>query len=345
MAEWLNCCKLRFAKNKILKHLTVEQRYKIECYIENGLTQKYIASKLDVNPSTISREIRRNADERSRQYRATLAISKCKKRHETKPKHIRCTPDIQAHVYKYLVQDYSPEQIVGFSKRYAIPCVSHETIYQMVMADTKNGGEKYKHLRCRRKKRQKRGYNYKKRGIIPNRRDISERPKVVEEKKRVGDLEMDLVIGKDHQGAILTINDRATGMVKIELLEGKTAEEVTAAALGALKGWKSFLHTITTDNGREFAWHEKIAKKLDIDYFFARPYHSWERGANENFNGLLRQYFPKRSDFTFITKEELKKIEEKLNNRPRKRFGFLSPVEIFDLAMRNGGEIEIAFIT
>ena len=328
-----------------MKHLTAEQRYKIECYIGNGFTQKYIALKLKVSPSTICRELRRNADERNGQYRATLAISKCEKRHKTKAKHIRCTPEVTKHVFKYLDMDYSPEQIVGFSKRHDIPCVSHETIYQMVLNDTKNGGDIFTHLRRRRKKRQKRGNKYKSRGIIPNRRDISERPNVVEEKKRVGDLEMDLVIGKDHQGAILTINDRATGMVKIELLEGKTAEEVAAAVLGTLKGWKSFLHTITTDNGREFAWHEKIAKKLNIDYFFARPYHSWERGANENFNGLLRQYFPKGSDFSLITKEELKKVEKKLNNRPRKRFGFLSPIEVFDLAMRNAEEIDIAFIT
>ena len=336
---------IALAKTKILKQLTKGQRYKIESSYELGISQKIIAEQLGVSPSTISRELRRNCDMRNGQYSAELAHRKCQQRHVTKAKHHRFTPEIQASVDKYLAEDFSPEQIVGFSKRHNIPSVSHETIYQRVYEDQKNGGDKHKHLRRRHKKRQKRGYNYKKRGIIPERRDIDERPEIVEERSRLGDLEMDLVIGKNHKGAILTINDRATGMVKIELLASKSAEEVTAAALKALKNWKPFMHTITTDNGREFARHQTISNKLDIDYFFAKPYHSWERGSNENFNGLLRQYFPKGYDFDLITQEELKKAETMLNSRPRKRYDFLSPIEVFNHAIRNNGEVKIGLMT
>lgn len=336
---------MRFAKNKILKHITVEQRYIIETLLKEGKTQKYIANAIGKTEGTISREIRRNCDLRSGQYSAVLAQRKCQERHNSKDKFHHWTPAIRSWVDELLEQDYSPEQIVGYSKLKNIPCVSIESIYLHVHDNTKKGGDLHTHLRCRRKKRQKRDNLYKKRSIIPGRRDIDERPKIVEERARVGDLEMDLVIGNNHKGAILTINDRATGMVKIELLETKTAEEVTAAALKSLKSWKHFMHTITTDNGREFAWHQTVSKKLNIEYFFAKPYHSWERGSNENFNGLLRQYFPKGYDFTLITEEELKKAEWMLNNRPRKRYGFLSPVEVFTHALKNNGEVNIAFMT
>lgn len=336
---------MRSLKNKILKHLTEGQRYEIQALINAGKTQKFTAEQLNVSSSTISRELRRNCDQRSGVYNANLAQRKCEERHITKPKYTPWTPEVQLYVEKHIKQDYSPEQIAGRAKLEGVDCVSHESIYIHAYADQKKGGTLCTHFRRRRKKRQKRHNTYKTRGGIQDRRDIDERPSIVEEKIRVGDLEMDLVIGKEHKGAILTVNDRATGVVKTELVETKSAENVTEAVLRTLKGWKSFIHTITTDNGKEFAWHKTISAKLDIDYYFAKPYHSWERGANENFNGLLRQYFPKGHDFSQITKEELKKAETKLNNRPRKRYGYRSPNEVFHEAIKNNGEVPIAFMT
>ena len=164
-----------------------------------------------------------------------------------------------------------------------------------------------------------------KRGQIVGRVDISERPVVVDERKRFGDLEVDTIVGKDRKGAILTINDRATGVLKMKKLNGKNASELAEACISALSHWVPNLMTITADNGKEFADHQTIAKKLNIDFYFAKPYHSWERGSNENLNGLIRQYIPKKTDFSTITEEYVQFVEDQLNNRPRKRFNFETP--------------------
>ncbi len=165
--------------------------------------------------------------------------------------------------------------------------------------------------------------------LIVGRIGIENRPIEVCEKQRFGDLEIDLVIGKDHKEALLTINDRATGMLQIKKIKSKDAEVVKNATIELLENWKPFLHTITSDNGKEFAKHQAIATALEIDYFFANAYYSWERGANENLNGLVRQYFKKGSDFTLITENQVKIVVEKLNNRPRKRHQFKSPNEVY----------------
>ncbi|ELY1980268.1 IS30 family transposase, partial [Flavobacterium psychrophilum] len=185
-------------------------------------------------------------------------------------------------------------------------------------------GTLYTHLRNQGKTYRKPGASKDKRGLIVGRIGIENRPKEVEEKQRFGDLEIDLVIGKDHKGALLTINDRATGMLQMKKIESKDSEIVKNATIELLENWKPFLQTITSDNGKEFAKHEAIAKSLEIDYYFANPYCSWERGANENLNGLVRQYFPKGSDFSLITQEQVTIVVEKLNNRPRKRHQFNS---------------------
>ena len=164
---------------------------------------------------------------------------------------------------------------------------------------------------------------------LPNRVDIDERPNVVDNKERFGDLEIDTIIGKNHKGAILTINDRLTGRVWIRKLQGKEAIPVAKVTAWALRKVKNLIYTITADNGKEFAKHEEIAQKLELDFYFCKPYHSWERGANENTNGLIRQYIPKGTDFSEITNKQIKRIENILNNRPRKRLGYLTPNEKF----------------
>ncbi len=328
---------------KKMAHLTIKQRYEIATLRNQNFSQSEIANSIGKDKSVISRELKRNCDARNGLYKAELAQRKADSRHEDKPKKVYFTTEVRAFVIKYLQQEYSPEQIVGYAEKEKINCVSTERLYQFVWHDKKQGGSYYKHLRTQGKKYRKRGQAKDKRGQIVDRVDISKRPPIVEGKTRIGDLEMDLVIGKDHQGALLTINDRAAGVLKMAKIDSKEAAVVETKAIELLKDWLPYLHTLTTDNGREFANHKKIAQRLCIAFFFARPYHSWERGANENLNGLVRQYFPKKSDFNLITEQQVNEVVDKLNNRPRKRFGFKTPNEIFSQAIQNNGKV--AFIT
>jgi IS30 family transposase len=203
-------------------------------------------------------------------------------------------------------------------------------------------GSLFTHLRRKGRKYRKRGSAKDNRGIIKNRVDISQRPAIVNEKIRLGDLEIDTIIGKNHQGAILTINDRVSSYVWMAKLSGKNADELAMKAVEILQPHAHRIHTITGDNGKEFADHKKIAQQIGIDFYFAKPYHSWERGANENTNGLIRQYFPKGSSFESITDKQIQYVQHKLNNRPRKKLGFLSPTEFLSLKLSNQ---KVAFIT
>ncbi|UZO82106.1 IS30 family transposase [Aquimarina sp. ERC-38] len=312
-----------------MEHLTLEERYKISALLELKTPKKEIAEQLGRDRSTIYREVRRNADNRSGKYNAELAQRKAQKRHKDKAKHKVFTPSMEKLVCDGLQDHLSPEQIKGRAMLEGTPCVSHERIYQFIWQDKKAGGRTYLCLRNKGRKYQKRGGKQAGRGCIPNRRDITERPRVVDKKERIGDLEIDLVIGKDHRGALVTINDRATGMLRMGHIENKSAREVQVKTEELLEDWKPFIKTITSDNGKEFANHQEIAEELDIDFYFAKPYHSWQRGANENLNGLIRQYFPKGSSFAEITKEAVEKVENILNNRPRKRFGYKTPNEVY----------------
>lgn len=324
-----------------MKHITLEQRYEIQSLLKAGYTQKDIAKAIDKSESSISREIKRNKDLRGCSYKATTAQNKYRKRLLEKPKYTRFTDAIKENVEELLAEDLSPEQVVGRCKKLNKEVVSHETIYQHIWSDKKKGGELYMHLRRRGRKNKKRGSSRAGRGFIPDRIGIEKRPKVVDEKTRFGDLEVDTIIGKDHQGAIVTINSRATGMLKMKKVEKRTAELVSLTIEELLQDWKPFVETITADNGKEFAMHQKISESLDIDFYFANPYHSWERGANENLNGLIRQYLPKKTDFSTITDAEIQRVEDKLNNRPRKRLNFETPLEAMEKLLFNQ---EIAFM-
>jgi transposase, IS30 family len=326
-----------------MSHLTLSQRYEISILNEQKIPKPAIANSIGVNRSTVYRELKRNSDGRNGQYKADLAQKKCELRHEQKNKGKAFTNEIQAFVELYLKQDYSPEQIVGYAKRIAEPCVSCERIYQFIWKDKKDGGLLYRHLRTKGKKYKKRGNLTAGRGQIEGRIAIGQRPKIVECKERFGDLEIDLVIGANHKGALLTINDRATGMLKMRYIESKEAKVIENNTIEILDEWMPFIHTITSDNGKEFTNHREIAEGLNIDYFFAKPYHSWERGANENLNGLVRQYFPKKTNFDLIQQSEVKKAEEILNNRPRKRYNYQTPNEVFVNAINNNGIV--AFMT
>lgn len=217
-----------------------------------------------------------------------------------------------------LEEDYSPEQIAGHCRLEGRQCVSHEHVYQYVWADKKRGSTLYRHRRKKERKYRESGLSKDQRGIIQGRVGMEKRPAVVEERMRFGDLELDTVIGKNHKGAMLTVNDRATGLCRLAKLEGKESEPL-----------KGLLKTATADNGKEFAGHREFAEALGIDVFFAHPYHSWERGANKNMNGFIRQYVSKGSFFENLTDKHIELIQNKLNNRPRKRLGFLTPIECF----------------
>jgi IS30 family transposase len=306
-----------------MKHITQEQRYTISVLLKKGKSRSEIADIIGKHRSSVAREIKRNADRRNQEYRAGLAQRKCLERHLEKPKRIQFTDTVKSYVGEKLQARFSPEQIVGRAALDGLDMVSHERIYQYIWEDKKKGGVLHEHLRNKGKRYRKRGALKDRRGIIPNRRHISERPAIVEEKSRIGDLEIDTVMGKNHKGALVTINDRKTNMVKIRKVKGKTAEDVKLATIEALADWV-FAKTITADNGKEFASHEKIAEALKIGFFFATPYHSWERGANEKTNGLIRQYVPKQTDFENVTEEYVRFIENELNNRPRKKHGFFN---------------------
>lgn len=294
-----------------------------------GHWQKEIAVAIGKSGSTVSRELRRNRDERNGAYRAELAARKSAARKAEKPKAVRFTAEMRAWVEEQLARKYSPEQIVGVAGREGRTIVSHERIYQHIWQDKRRGGSLHEHLRTRGKRYRKRGAAKDRRGAIVGRVDIDQRPAVVEERKRFGDLELDTIIGKNHKGAIVTINDRATGLLRMRKVERREADRVADAAIGMLLPWKAALHTATSDNGKEFAMHQRVAEDLEIDFYFAKPYHSWERGSNENLNGLIRQYILKRTDFAEISDEYIQYVEDELNNRPRKRFGFQSPNTIF----------------
>ena len=292
---------------------------------KEGYTQKEIAKAIGKHPSVVCRELARNSDGRSGEYKHELAHHKYEKRLMEKPKAIYFNPLIQKMVEQNLCLKLSPEQIVGICKNENIPCVSIERIYQHIWAEKKQNGNLFEHLRTRGKRYRKRGNSKDSRGIIRDRRPIEERPVEVEQKQRFGDLEIDTIIGQNHKGAIVTINDRATGVLRMKKVKGKDAQAVKNATIEMLQDWKPFIYTITADNGKEFALHSEISKTLNIDFYFANPYHSWERGANENLNGLIRQYIPKKTNFETLSNKQIQKIQENLNNRPRKRFNFKSP--------------------
>lgn len=305
--------------------LTYEQRYQICALLRAGHNQSQIALLVACHKSTISRELRRNRGRKKYYAKLATKLAAGRQRNSHRPR-------LAAHTWRlierYLCQKWSPEQIQGKLQQRQQAPVSHEWIYQYVYADKRAGGTLHSHLRTQKAQR-KRAHNYIRRGQIPNRTSIEQRPKIVAAKRRYGDWEGDTIIGARHQGAILSMTERKSKLIRLRVLRGKTAQEVRQASIKLLGPLKARVHTITLDNGKEFCEHEAIAKALSARIYFAHPYASWERGLNENSNGLIRQYFPKKYDFTRITNAELQRVTEQLNNRPRKTLGYRTPNEVF----------------
>lgn len=304
--------------------LTCEQRYQIKALLDIECTQTEMAQQLGVDKSTISRELGRNRGQRG--YRPKQAHAKSLDR-RTQKAHTTISPERWQQIGERLQMDWSPEQISGWLKKNQLPSVSPEWIYQYIYADKRAGGTLHKHLRCQKKRRKRYG-KYDRRGTIPARKSIEVRPETVDLRERLGDWESDTIIGKGHQGALVTLTERKSRFTLVRKVTQKSAELVAQAMIDLLS-WVQHLETITSDNGKEFAAHQKISKELLIDFYFSHPYASWERGTNENTNGLIRQYLPKTRNLTTVTAQEEAMIMDRLNLRPRKCLDFSTPFEVF----------------
>lgn len=312
---------------KHYKQLTSEQRYQISGLKKAGLNQSQISDEVGVHKSTISRELRRNRGRRG--WHPKQAQELRDERRKKCANAQRLSLPEWMEVERLIRLDMSPEQA---SCRLALEGefhISHETIYLHIYEDKRRGGDLWQHLRCQKPRKKRYASGQERRGIIKNRIDIDERPEIVDQKIRIGDWEGDTVIGKNHRGALVTLAERKSRYMLAAQVPGKQASGVTAAVMQLLRPHKGKCHTMTFDNGKEFAEHEAIAAELDVDVYFAHPYHSWERGLNENSNGLLRQYFPKGMELIKVTQEQVQWAIDRLNHRPRKVLGFRTPFEVF----------------
>ena len=304
---------------------TQEERCQIYILKKAGHHQAEIAATLERHKSTVSRELKRNQGLKG--YRPQQAHSLALARRDEKAQP-RLDQGVWQHIERRIREAWSPAQIVARLEREQGVRISHEWIYQYLYADKRSGGNLYRCLRCQ-KPRRKRYSAYDRRGVIPRRVSIDERPAIVDARRRVGDWEGDTVIGKAHRGALVTLVERKSRYTVIRAVHGKTATAVRNAVRHGLSPHQDRVHTITYDNGREFADHEGMARDLETQIYFAHPYASWERGLNENTNGLIRQYFPKHRDLTTVTHAETVYAMNKLNHRPRKSLGFRTPYEVF----------------
>lgn len=307
------------------KQLTQEQRYQIGAWFRTGMNKSEIAKEVNVHKSTISREIKRNGGGRWK-YNPSRACRAARERHRLKKKH-RIDCQTWARVERLLGIEWTPEQISDRLKLEGLPSVSHETIYRYVYQNKQEGGVLYTNLR-RQHTYRKRIHKYCKRGGWDTRRPISTRPSIVDERSRFGDWEADTIIGRGHSGAILSLVERRSRFCLLQKVANKSPYTVAEAACTQLMPLKDKVLTITSDNGFEFRRHQTIADRLDADFFFADPYSSWQRGTNENTNGLVRQYFPKKTDFTALSDSDIQFVNDRLNNRPRKCLGFKTPYEV-----------------
>jgi transposase, IS30 family len=305
--------------------LTREQRYQIYALKKAGHNQSRIAAVIDCHKSTISRELRRNRGLKG--YRPQQADELSYDR-QCAAYRSRIAWETWQQVERLLRQEWSPEQIAGRLKLEKQPTVSHECIYLYVYADKRRGGTLHSHLRSQKKQR-KRYSGYIRRGQIPNRTSIEKRPQIVARKGRFGDWEADTIVGARHKGGILSVVERKSKLTRLRKLATKGAVEMKDNTIELLAPLAARVHTITVDNGKEFCEHELITKGLQARIYFAHPYCSWERGLNENTNGLVRQYFPKKYDFAKFNDADLQRVEDLLNNRPRKTLGYRTPNEVF----------------
>ena len=306
--------------------LTEHQRYQIYALKKAGHSQQSIAATLSVSPSTICRELRRNQGPRG--YRPGQAHHKALARRRHKARATKMTAAVIERIEADLRQQWSPEQISGRLAATDGLRLSPQRIYQHIQADRQAGGTRYRHLRHSQKKRQKRDGKADARGQIKDRVSIDQRPAIVEEKSRIGDGEIDLVMGRARTGALISVVERRSRYTVLGKVPSKQAQQVAATTIALLAPHKGHTQTITADNGQEFAHHATISQALDAAVYFAHPYHAWERGLNENTNGLIRPYVPKGTALDTLSQAQIHHLMDRLNHRPRKGLAFQTPHEI-----------------
>lgn len=309
--------------------LTQEERYTISSGLALKLSRREIARTLGRSPSTVSREIARNATTHDGGYRGAKAHSYAVARRRRARRGPQYDAETMKRVWRALRQKWSPEQIAGTFRSEGLPVPSPETIYRYLRRDKREGGTLYRHTRIMSKMGRKRRGSRPARGRLLGKRHISERSQVIEQRLRVGDWEGDTVMGRGSLHCLLTLADRKSGLVVIRKLKARTSEQAIRATLSAIEASPKKFKTLTFDNGTEFHGYEKIEASHRIKVYFATPYHSWERGTNENTNGLIRQYLPKGTNLRRVTQEQCDRIADALNNRPRKRHAFLTPLDVF----------------
>ena len=307
------------------QQLIRDQRYQIYALMKAGHNQTQTATVIACHKSTICRELRRNRGAKG--YRPKQATELARSR-RCQGHQARIRPQTWERIELLLQQQWSPEQIHGRLQLEHQPTVSPEWIYRYVYVDKLRGGTLYRHLRSQKRQRKRYGSGAR-HPQIPNRTSIDKRPAIVARKERLGDWEADTIIGARHRGAILSCTERKSKLTLLRKLDTKGALEVKREVVALLAPCADKVFTITVDNGKEFCEHKAMAALLKTRIYFAHPYASWERGLNENTNGLVRQYFPKKSDFALISDTDVRRVAARLNNRPRKSLGFKTPNEVF----------------
>jgi len=309
------------------KQLTPHERYMISSYRKAGLSVAQMAKDLDRHRSTIYREIKRHFRQNS--YRPDYANDRALAKRSGTRCGFKIHPDDLFVIKNLLRHKWSPEQISGALRETGFLSISHQTIYSYIWWEKKKGGKLWKHLRQSRKKRRKKHNSLNTRGILTDKRHISERPDVVETRGRIGDWEIDTVMGSSDQHCIVTLVDRKTGYLLIGKLKNRTVDELNWVTRKLIRKHEDKMLTITADNGTEFHGYSDLEDDTGVTFYFATPYHSWERGTNENTNGLIRQYLPKRESMAKLSQKACDKIAFEINNRPRKRHGFIPPANLF----------------
>ena len=310
------------------RQITYEERYTIGLLRCQGLTSAAIARVLGRHRSTISREVRRNSTRHDGGYRPQLADWYANGRRKKSRRNSRFGPSEWAQIQALLRQEWSPEQIAGWLSRHGLLKISHETIYRHVWADKRHGGSLHKHLRGSPKLRRKGYRSYDSRGRMPGKRSIHQRPAEANNRSRVGHWETDTVLGTGRP-CVLSMVERKTGFLVLGKLHARTTAEVNRRMIKLIRNQPRPVRTITADNGTEFHQFKTVERSTHARFYFAEPYHSWERGTNENTNGLLRQYLPKRSSMAQLTQHQCNAIANKLNRRSRKRLGYRTPEECY----------------
>ena len=309
------------------QQITTEERYIISHLRSQGKGQSEIATELGRDRSTIWREITRNRSA-CNVYRPSKAVEKTNGRRVRSRKKPQYTEEQFALVERLLLKKWSPDQISKELRMKGLLNISYETIYRYIWKDKILGGELHKYLRQSTKKRRKRYGSYDSRGIMAGKRSIDERPRSAENRSRKGHYEIDTMMGRGSKHCILTMVDRKTGYVIIRKLRSRTTDEVNTELLKTISGERVKIRTITADNGTEFHQYSAVEQQTPVRFYFARPYHSWERGSIENINGLIRQYLPKTMPMTGLTQSACDEIASELNERPRKRYGYRTPNEL-----------------